>query len=232
MGEGSVSPTAPAPWPNPTTGNTTVSVVNGLTGTVIDTLDANPPTGWNTDIQAIACVGCTISKQTDTKAADAFVGTGRLKVTAALTVGAGSVARVYFNYGSPQDWSGFTHLSFYIKNDALFDASLFNGAPLQIFEGISLSSPVSYPLNASILSLQLLNAGAYTQVIVAISGQPGTTRDAVRSYGLVFPSLASVALNGVIPIDQIMAGPAGPVFSSNTVRQDLIPGPQARGLFF
>lgn len=222
MGDGAVRMTTPSGFPNPTPANTTVTVTDGLTGESIDSLDADPPADWFGDVDGLLCLGCSVTLSTDTDPGDFIAGTGSLRAQIVLNVGVGSSARLYYNEAVAQDWSGYTHLSFHIRKDALLTADLISGASLQISEGSNLSSPVSYPLSGALLDIDLLDAGDWVQVIVDISAEDAATRDTVRSYGLVFPGLASVAVNGILHLDQISAGPAGPVFSGDTVTQGLL----------
>jgi len=222
MGDGAVRLTVPAGFPDPTPANTAVTVTDGLTGASIDTLDADPPDDWFGDVNGLVCLGCSVNLSTDTDPGDFVSGTGSLRAQIILNVGVGSSARIYHNDAAVQDWSDYTHLSFHIRKDALLTVDLIAGAVLRISEGSNLVNPVSYPLSAALLDVDLLDSGDWVQVIVDLSSEAPTTRDAVRSYGLVFPGLASLAVNGVLHIDQISAGPAGPVFSGNTVTQGLL----------
>jgi len=223
MGDGSVRMSTAAGWPNPTANNTTVTVVNGLTGEVIDPLDADPPTGWSGSIDALVCVGCFVNMSTETNANAVYAGTGSLEASINLNVGVGSVARINFNFAQPQDWSGYTHISFHIRKDALAALDLLAGAAFRLSEGANLDSNQDevYPFSAQLLNLQLFNQGDWVQVIVPLSNATAN-RDSVRSYGITIPSLASASLVGNIRMDHVMAGPAGPVFSGNTATQGLI----------
>src|SRR5262249_47094250 len=91
-----------------------------------------------------------------------------------------------------------------------------------ISESTNLASATSYDLSAAVLNISLLQAGEWTQVIVDLRAAPSSTRDAVRSFGFVSDDLVGVSVTGDLFFDQIMAGPAGPIFSGNTVTQPLL----------
>ncbi len=229
MGDGAVLWTAPDPWPDPNPGNTTVTVVNGLTGEVIDSLDANPPTGWQDDFVGVLAplcglLGVLCDLDLSTSSSDPFAGSGNLHADFGLAnIAVLGASRIYFNFGAAQDWSGYTHLSFYTRADGLALANLISGGTLQISESTSLGgSPASYPLSSFILNLSLLQNGEWTQVIVDLTSAATSTRNAVRSYGFVFDDLVGLSVTGDIEFDHIMAGPADPIFSGNTVTQNLL----------
>lgn len=228
MGDGSVSMNVPDPWPDPTSNNTTVTVTNGLTGTVINNLDANPPTGWTADfvgplapLCGLLGVLCDVDLSTD--GSDRHAGSGSLHADVGLAnIAVLGSSRIYYNYAAAQNWSGFTHLSFWVKTDGLALANVITGGSLVIGEGVNLANSVSYPLSSALLDVSLLQSGSWTQVIVTLTSEVPNTRNAVRSYGLVLDDLIGVSVTGDLHIDHVMAGPFGPVFSGNTVRQDLI----------
>ncbi|HEX5036258.1 MAG TPA: hypothetical protein VFX30_03785 [bacterium] len=231
MGDGAVLLTMPDPWADPTSGNTTVTVVNGLTGTVIDTLDASPPTGWNTDfigLLAPLCglLGVVCDADLSTSAVSPHAGTGDLHVDYGLAnISAAGQTRVFFNFGSVQDWSSFTHVSFWVKADGLALANLLSGGTFRVSEAPNLpnnASTKSYALSGAVLSLALLQAGEWTQVIVDLQSAAASSRDAVRSFGFVSGDLLGVAVTGDVFFDHIMAGPSGPIFAGDTVTQPLI----------
>jgi len=218
LGDGSVSLFFPDPWTDPSPSNVSVTVTNGITGKVLDSLDANPPTGWTANFQGL-CLLCSISRQTDTDANDVYAGTGSLEVTSNIAVGVANSTRIYYNFASNQNWSSYTTMSFHIRNDSVLDVAALQGAILRIATGTNLTGTTTdIPLNAQLINIDLLDHTHYHTVVVTLPALPSN----VRSYGLVIPSLVNVGLVGVIHLDHIMVGPAGPTFSGNTVTQGLI----------
>lgn len=224
MKDGQVQMTIPASWPAPNVGNMSVTVTNGVTGTVFDSLDSTTlsvgANGWNSIIDG-CILGCTVSLTAGTAAGEMYSGAAALEVESSLGVGFPEIS-VYRNFSAPQDWSSYTHISFYLKKESSVNVSILTDANFVLSSAGDLSSSVSYPISSEIVSPSLLSSGEWTQVIVDLTASLPATRASVQSYGLVFPSGLSLALSGTIRIDEFAVGPADATIAGQVVTQKLL----------
>jgi len=221
MGDGSVQMTVPNGFPNPTANNTTVTVVNGIGGDVLDDLEAVPlplgNPGWNAD-DGLPILNL-VSVASDS--GEHYEGARSLEVNFLANLGLFTPS-VWYNFDVARNWSGYTRLSFRVKLSTLLTAALDLGdAEVRISESSDLSNPTVYNLKNALIEVDLLDSGQWAQVIVDLTSAPATTRDAVMSYGLKFPALTAGAATS-LNLDYILLGPGSPVFDGATATENLI----------
>lgn len=221
MGDGSVRMTVPSGFPNPTADNTTVTVVDGISADVLDDLEATPlltgTPGWNAD-DGLPIVNL-VSVASD--AGEFHEGARSLEVNYLANLGLFTPS-VWYNFDAARNWAGYTRFSFRIKLSTVLAAALDLGdAEVRISESTDLANPTVYDLSNALIEVSLLEGGEWAQVVVDLTGAPPTSRDAVLSYGIKFPSL-TLGVATSLNLDYFLLGPGSPVFSGPTATQHLI----------
>jgi hypothetical protein len=196
MADGGVRFTLPAEWENPQTTPGVAGYVSvmttGLTGETEDSLDS--ATGF-------ADNSLLITTSTDTTTVKE--GSGSVKVDVALGLGQG---RVYKNYSSSQDWSGYTHAAFWLRSSSVLSLGDLNFA-ISTNTGINGGTTTTFAVPA-------MAANTWTHVVIDLGS---ASRSSIRSFGLQVP----LALLASYNIDNFMLGPT----DSWTIAGDVITVP-------
>jgi hypothetical protein len=225
LGDGAVRMTVPAGFPDPqgsaaaSPGYTTVAIVDGVSATVIDPLDAVPTgtPGWNANDGVPLLDLVNIGLDTD----EFYEGAGSLEMN--LLAGTGLTPALWYNYGTAQDWTGYTHLSFRLKASTLLTAiaDIFNNTELKICSDHDLHGVCErHQLSTAIVDIALLTGSEWVQVIVALDDD-AANRASVQSYGFDLP-LVTVETASSLNFDDVIAGPGDTIFSGDTVTQPLL----------
>lgn len=205
MNDGGVRVAVPAGWSAPqasagTAGRVTVSST-GTIGRSENTLDSASGWDWSSTIAVV-----TLSADTSVKKQ----GTASLKAAVAASIG---TSKLFYNYGSGQDWSGYTKVGFWMRSDI---ALALGGAKFK------LSSSTNLPSNGTTTTYNIssLSAGAWTYVSIDLTGAAPSTRNAVRSYGFELPAVGVLT---AFYFDNVMLGPStAATFSGQTIEVPLM----------
>ncbi len=201
MKDGGLIFTSPTNWSTPqgtssTAGYVTASTT-GVFATSVNPLDV--ATGWS-DNSLFISLSATSSIKKE--------GTASLLASVTASVGTG---QIYYNFGSAQNWSEYTKLSFWIRSNI---ALTTGDVDLLASESADLGSSTRFDLPTNIS----FATDTWTHVVVDLPSTSSTARDAVLSYGFEIP----IALLSNFYFDNVTIGPSVPIFSGQTAEVKFI----------
>lgn len=202
MQDGGITLNVPAGWSTPqtnaaTAGYTTIST-GGIFGRGEHSLDS--PADWQDD-SLIVDVGPEALQKKE--------GNGSVKISVYLA-GSGT-SHAYYSAPVSLNWSTSTHAAFWI-----YPGKSWNAGDIKL----ELSETSGVPADGTAIqyALPALNGNTWNYVVIDLSSQAPTTRDAVLTYGLLIP-VTSVT---TFYLDRLSLGPANPIFFGNQIETQLL----------